>query len=183
MSIEFPCPRCGQPLRTPDGMEGQIARCPGCGAETPVPGTPAARGPDPDLLSYALGRVAGPVIALSLLAVAAIAFNTVVLLLRLVWVGMVELIVGRAAAGTVQTIVLLAVHIALCLLVLLAASRMRRLRNPTIARLGAITAMLPVPCLVSVCLLPIWLLNLWAGLWALAVLADPLVRKAFENSR
>lgn len=188
MSIEFPCSHCGRPLRTADGMQGQTARCPDCGTETQVPGPFALREPDFDLFSYAVGRTAGPVIALALLSATAIVLNLVSLLLQVMRLGLVDLLRGRqaaqdVAAASTETLVLEGLHIAISLAVIFAAARMRRLKNRTIARAGAVAAMLPLPCLIGVCLMPIWLLSFWAGLWALAVLADPFVRQAFiENS-
>ncbi|HOM18958.1 MAG TPA: hypothetical protein PLQ00_16625 [Thermoguttaceae bacterium] len=38
MPIEFRCPVCTKRLRVPDGTEGQLAQCPLCGVQSPIPG-------------------------------------------------------------------------------------------------------------------------------------------------
>ena len=47
MPIEFHCPECNQFLRTPDGTEGQNAKCPKCGALVMVPAAAAPPPPAP----------------------------------------------------------------------------------------------------------------------------------------
>lgn len=42
MAIEFLCSGCQKRLRVPEGTEGQMAQCPLCGAQTPIP--PASEG-------------------------------------------------------------------------------------------------------------------------------------------
>ena len=47
--IEFACPQCGLPVRTPLATAGKKGKCPSCGAVVPIPAhTPAAGAVRPD---------------------------------------------------------------------------------------------------------------------------------------
>ncbi len=89
-----------------------------------------------------------------------------------------------ATGGSV--IVLQAVYALVNVIIVFGAMKMYRLSSYGFARLATVLMMIPFSCVASRlvivdlwCCLPMWLVDLAAGVWALAVLSDALVRLAF----
>ncbi len=196
------CPECGALTEVPaagtsgasppmvDYVPGGAADEAGTSGSPFAPGTPsAATYSDNPYQSpygnvYAVGpgqRVAGPAIGLIVTAVSGLALQTLGVLgnlMSLAAVGARPPMQGRndldMVFGPQIAIGIGAFAIAMGVLVLVGALKMKRLESYSLAMASAIVAMLP-------CLSPCCLLGLPFGIWALVVLNDQSVKAAFRS--
>ncbi len=200
MPIEFPCERCRQKLRVPGDAAGKLSRCPKCGHVGRAPSAGTGRNPfaeeanpyretveptigrnqnpyaapiaptehysDPDGLSefshqLISSKVAGPAIGLILLGIANL------LLLGIMFVSFVD-------EGDWSLVGISAVLMATKGGILIAGGvQMKKLRGYGTAMTAAILAV--IPCCAC------WIAEIPVGIWALVVLSDGLVKRAFEQ--
>ena len=138
-------------------------------------GAPAPGGGPPDARS----RVAGPAIALLVVAGVGMALQAIGIVARLLGISLLGAGLGeeRPAALAILAgglgIVLGVVGILVGLVVLFGALKMKALESYGLAMTAAILAMIP-------CLSPCCLLGLPAGIWALVVLLDQGVKREFR---
>lgn len=196
MPIEFHCTQCQALLRTDDATAGQHARCPQCGAAVPIPcvrdglASPEVGSiPPAELRSYAVGRLFGPAASVIVLNALGLAYELFLLGWNLIGVGIAGVAGGRQAgpralAGGLAIAALLVLALANAVAIF-GAAQMVRMRSYTLGWVAAVLTMLPFSCItfppLALCCLPAWPLDLAAGLWAAAVLSDPLVRTAFRR--
>jgi len=196
MPIEFNCTQCGALLRTADETAGGQARCPQCGAIVPVPPAadvprvPEASFPPPaELRSYAIGRLFGPAVAVIALNALGLAYELFLAGWNLIGIGVAGVTGGphaapRVLAGGIALAVLLAMGLANAVAIA-GAIQMVRIRSYALAWTSAIVTLLPFSCVTlppaALCCLPVWPVDVAVGLWAAAVLNDPLVRAAFRT--
>lgn len=198
MPIEFYCTQCQALLRTGDETAGDYARCPQCGAVVPVPPIEAGQGgpgtgfpPPAELRSYAIGRLFAPAAFMLVLNALGMAYELLLVAWNLIGVGVAGVagVAGGREAGTRVLAGGLAIAILLALaltnaVALVGAVQMVRIRSYVLGWLSVVITMLPFSCVTfppaALCCVPAWPVDLIVGLWAAAVLCDPLVRQAFR---
>jgi hypothetical protein len=124
------------------------------------------------------------------LCVLSIAFQLFMVAMQVIGTSIAGIAAGEhgaaraVAAGTVAIVLRLAAML-VDLVVIVGAIKMMRVQAYGLALASAALAMVPVSCLISppmsICCLPVWFVDLAAAVWALVVLADPLVRSAFRG--
>jgi predicted Zn finger-like uncharacterized protein len=194
--MRIACPHCGKRLKVPDERAGGVGKCPQCSQRfrvpepDPVPAPPGLEGIDwPDLnagppLSAAGARPSAPrdqdiakIVRLpaTFLLIGGIIGITGALLG--VASGVIQIVanpddnfLGRvgAASGFLLTL-------AASIYVVMGANSMLQLKNHSIAKVGAILAL--IPCIGPCCAIP----TLPFGIWALVVLMRPEVKAAFRS--
>ena len=183
------CPQCGSQSTVPAAAgstpfaPGGLAPVPSAGAEGVNPFQSPSQAAGPVWMEagwtreYALGRVAGPAIALIVTGALGVVANLAVIVLYSVvivmalggWGQMPERQEAALGGGIMIALGLLGVLIAV--LVIVGAVKMRRLKSYGLAMTAAIIAMLPC----SGCCM----LGLPFGIWGLVVLNDANVKTAF----
>jgi hypothetical protein len=181
MPFEFPCNPCGKQLRVGDQLVGKQVRCPSCGAiQVAQPNTPTApfqtppfkadHGPQDDPQSLYVARmiaenkIAGPATTLMIYSGLALGIMALVFL--------VGLFPGAARGDRVEYTVLLSPQLFIYGFILFGSWGMAHLHHYKISMATAIVAMLPC----GVC----WFIGLPLGIWAVVVLNDPEVKRAFD---
>jgi hypothetical protein len=200
MPIEFPCEQCRQTLRVPDDAAGKLSRCPKCGHVGRAPGAGTERNPfadggnpfretadttarwdenpytsptapteyfdgpePPSELTYNLIRdkVSGPAIAL-------IVMGTVNLLL------LACMFFPKPNMPEPGVLGIFPLMMAIKGVIFIAGGlQMKKLKGYGLAMTAAILAVVPCSCC--------WIAELPIGVWALVVLSDGFVKRAFEQ--
>ena len=123
--------------------------------------------------------VNGPATGLQVTAGIGIAFQVLMILLRLFGMGMAGMAGGRNSPLAMMAggmgIVFSFIGIAIGVIIFMGASKMKNLRSHGFAMAAAIVAMIP-------CVSPCCLLGLPIGIWALVVLVKPEVKAAFTQA-
>ncbi len=210
MPWEFNCQFCGSRLRVPDNTSGKRARCPACGAEQviPQPGSlefappvqssgpqfapalgsgsdqgvyplesplaspyQAPRAPGVSALGSAAARERVRAPAIAMIVLASVCLGVLVLVILIFGVA---LAVGAEfeAKNTVQMF-LGVIQLIVSVLMLVGGINMLKLQNRGMAMAGAILGMIPA-------ISPCCLLGLPFGIWAISVLNDPQIQRAFR---
>lgn len=132
--------------------------------------------PDP----FAAQRVSAPATALIVMAILSICLQAFVIVVNLIQVAVGAGMVHRGpemfpvAFGAGINLFFGILGLAISALVLIGATRMKRLESYSLAVSAAIVAVVP-------CISPCCLLGLPFGVWALVVLNDPSVKAAFRS--
>jgi phage FluMu protein Com len=187
------CPECGTIRTVPNPAEAQSPAIPSLapleGGGQPASGSPFAavvggetayQSPVADMHEPSPAeRVSGPATALMVFAILCIIMDSLIVLGALT--GAVLILAGQIQPDDPSALFLCGfyvvwglVFLAISIVVLMGARRMKNLTSYGFAMTAAILAMIP-------CLSSCWLIGLPFGIWAIVVLGDNSVKAAFRN--